>query len=35
MADESTNERARLRRLVSSELFTKRDARVLYREGML
>jgi hypothetical protein len=35
MADEGTNERARLRRLVSAKLLTKRDVRVLYREGAL
>jgi len=35
MADESTNENARLRRLASSELLTKRDLRLLYREGRL
>jgi hypothetical protein len=32
MIDKSTNERARLRRRVN---FTKRDGRVLYREGAL
>jgi hypothetical protein len=35
MADKSTNDHARLRRLASSELFTKRDMRVRYREGRL
>jgi hypothetical protein len=35
MAGKSTKERARLRRRVNSKLFTKRDVRVLYREGAL
>jgi hypothetical protein len=35
MGDERTNERAHRRPLVSLELLTERDARVLYREGML
>jgi hypothetical protein len=35
MVDKSTNEHARLRRLASSELFTKRDMRVRYPEGRL
>jgi hypothetical protein len=35
MADNSTNERARLRRRVNCKRFTKRDGRVLYREGAL
>jgi hypothetical protein len=35
MAQKNTDERARLRRRVNAELFTKRDVRVLYREGAL
>jgi hypothetical protein len=35
MADKSTNENARLRRLARAELLTKRDLRMHYREGRL
>jgi hypothetical protein len=35
MGDERTNKRARLRPPVSFALFTKRDVRGLYREGVL